>query len=400
MDDNADSGWSWPYWKFGLKRDDLFGTLHDQYNTVPSPILDPEAFHHDVYEISQQAGTTDEFHRLLQERKQQRLRELNETLESAAFEIIANPTLIGTEQWQHAVQLFRTRSLDSLLRYFASYLPSDHPWYKSADSTATSDAGSSVGSLTDSHGSLFDDDESIMTEEPSEYPSYPKQLLPPSPRSMTMCSDSSVASPTDEEAHHDFDDFGTATPARTLSFSESEPDCCPMPQQNVRCGCGEVSRCTDSRPAATPVSETNADGVDDSVVATKRAGSRHENVARYSSTPSSTDLDTPTPRPEAHVASFFDDTKDTKPATPNRRYRSLSPSRPLPLSERDFGQLLIAHRDPRNPQRSRCIRRERECSPAVERRRRSPVDSTKKIQKPLPEATRSRTRSRKCYVDS
>jgi hypothetical protein len=122
--DDPDSCWTWPFWKFGLKKDDLFGTLHDQYNTVPSPILDPEAFHHDVYEISQQAASADEFHRLLHTRKEQRLRELNETLESAAFEIIANPSLIGTEQWQHAVQLFRTKSLDSLVRYYASYLPS------------------------------------------------------------------------------------------------------------------------------------------------------------------------------------------------------------------------------------------------------------------------------------
>jgi hypothetical protein len=324
---------------------------------------------------------------------------LNETLESAAFEIIANPTLIGTEQWQHAVQLFRTRSLDSLLRYFASYLPSDHPWYKSADSAATSDAGSSVGSLTESHGSLFDDDESIMTEEPSEYPSYPKQLLPPSPRSMTMCSDSSIASAIDEEAHHHFDDFGTATPARTLSFSESEPDCCALPQPNGCCGCEDVSRYTDSRPAIVAVSKTKA-GVDDSVAATTQVQSRPNNVTRLSSTPSSTDLDTPTPRPEAYSASFFDDTKDTKPTSPNRRCRSLSPSRPEPFSEREFGQLLIAHRDPRNAQRSRCIRRERECSPAVERRRSRPVDSTKKIQKPLPEGSRSRARSRRCVVDS
>ncbi|EGU71791.1 hypothetical protein FOXB_17700 [Fusarium oxysporum f. sp. conglutinans Fo5176] len=32
-------------------------------------------------------------------------------------------------QWEHAVQLFRTNSLDSLVRYFASYLPIDHIWH-------------------------------------------------------------------------------------------------------------------------------------------------------------------------------------------------------------------------------------------------------------------------------
>ncbi|AEO69892.1 uncharacterized protein THITE_2120656 [Thermothielavioides terrestris NRRL 8126] len=406
-DEGTEPCWSWPYWKFGLKRDDLFNTLHDRYNTVPSPILDPEAFHHDVYEISHQADSVDELHRLLQARKQQRLRELNETLESASFEIIANPTLIGTEQWQHAVQLFRTRSLDSLVRLFASYLPSDHPWHKPAHSASTSEAGSSVGSLTDSHSTLFDEAESpVMTDEPLEYAPYRKQLLPPSPRSMTMCSDSSVASPIDEDdGPHHFDGFGPATPFRTLSFSESEPDCCDMPESHAPGNCELASRCTDSQPAVATVPETVADGVDNETVAAKQPGSRDgAAVLPPSSSVDVSDCETltPTPQPEARPAALFEDTKDTKPATPNRRYRSLSPSRPHPLSERDLDEVLSAHRDPRNAQRSRLARRERECSPAVQRRRRrrSPVEPATRIQKPAPEVARSRPRSRRWAVDS
>ncbi|KAI1251968.1 hypothetical protein MGN70_006540 [Eutypa lata] len=138
MDD--DPALQWPAWKFGMKRDELFTTLYDQYNTIPSAIQDNEAFHHDVYEISNVATNTDEFHRLLADRKEQRIRELNGTLESASLEIISNPSLIGTQQWQHAVQLFRTRSLDSLVRYFASYLPDDHPWHHSSNSTSYDDS--------------------------------------------------------------------------------------------------------------------------------------------------------------------------------------------------------------------------------------------------------------------
>lgn len=241
MDDTSDTCWSWPHWKFGLKRNDLFTKLHEQYNTVPSPILDPEAFHHDVYELSHQASTADELHRLLEDRKQQRVRELNETLESAAFEIIANPSLIGTEQWHHAVQLFRTKSLDSLVRYFASYLPSDHPWYKS-DSTSSSDAGSSIDSIADSQPSFFEDDGPIMTDEPFEF-STALDLLPSSPRSMTMCSDSSAASPIDD-AHHDYD-LPPLTPARTLSFSESERDFCCVPEPH----CEPTRTLISSRPS-------------------------------------------------------------------------------------------------------------------------------------------------------
>ncbi|KAI1205645.1 uncharacterized protein F4807DRAFT_278107 [Annulohypoxylon truncatum] len=196
-----DPGWSWPAWKFGMKREELFTKLHDQYNTINFSIQDPEAFHHDVYEISNTATCADEFHRLLADRKQLRLNELNQSLESASVEIIANPNLIGTYQWQFAIQLFRTRSLDSLVRYFASYLPDDHPWHRSTDDPTSKP--------------FFDepeDDGPLMTYEP--YPintavtSIPESHLPPSPRSLTMCSENSLAS----------------TPARTLSFSEAETD--------------------------------------------------------------------------------------------------------------------------------------------------------------------------------
>jgi hypothetical protein len=379
MDDPDSCSWTWPFWKFGLKKDDLFGSLHDQYNTVSSPILDPEAFHHDVYELSQQAGSADELHRLLHARKEQRLRELNESLESAAFEIIANPSLIGTEQWQHAVQLFRTKSLDSLVRYYASYLPSDHPWYKSASSSSGSEAGSSVASLTDSHGSFFEDEELDIVDEPFEYPSYPKQLLPASPRSMTMCSDSSVASPIDD-AHHEFD-FEHSMPARALSFSESEPDCCAMP--GTRCDCSSEFQ---------PTSTTTGHGVDN-VDTTPSTKSPKGEATLPRPTSEITDSETPTPKPEAQSASFFADTKPSP--THHRRHRSVSPSRPQPLSERDLDDVLTAHRDPRHPQRSRLNGRGRECSPAVQRRRRSPVEAATRIQKPLAEAARSRPRSRK-----
>lgn len=109
-----------------MKRDDLFTKLHDQYNTFTFNLQDPEAFHHDVYEISRDADTTDEFHRLMADRQRQRICELHESLESLAVEIIANPKLMDSEHWQYALQLFRTKSFDSIVRYFASYLPDNY----------------------------------------------------------------------------------------------------------------------------------------------------------------------------------------------------------------------------------------------------------------------------------
>lgn len=184
-----------------MKRQDLYTKLQDQYNTITLSIQDPDAFHHDVCEISKTANDLDQFHRMLEERKQLRLHQLNESLESASVEIIANPKLIGTDQWQHAIQLFRTRSFDSLVRYFSSYLPEDHTWNDF-----------SMDSTRQPFFDELDDPTPIMTHEPLSFISattgrmISRSHLPPSPRSLTTCSDSSSVS----------------TPARTLSFSEPE----------------------------------------------------------------------------------------------------------------------------------------------------------------------------------
>ncbi|CAK7221142.1 hypothetical protein SBRCBS47491_004426 [Sporothrix bragantina] len=208
---------AWPAWKFGMKRDALFTTLHTQYNTFQSTIQDPDAFHHDVYEIANEAATTAEFHNLLAIRREQRLRELNESLESASFEIIANPDLVGTTQWEYALQLFRTRSLDSLVRYFASYLPTSHPWH-----TPSEAENEPISVVTASTKPFFED--GVVTHEPmamthSLSHTSLRHELPPSPRSLTTYSDDMESSQA-----HDLYCLNTLTPARTLSLSDSDDD--------------------------------------------------------------------------------------------------------------------------------------------------------------------------------
>merc|ERR1712054_348461 len=151
-----DPGLSWPAWKFGLKRADLFTSLHDQYNTFTFTLQDPEAFHADVSEISHDAQTTEEFHRMMADRRQQRLLELNESLESLAYEIIGNPKLMDSEHWTFALQLFRTKSFDSLVRYFASYIPSGLNDGKEARSNHSSYSEAATSASVD------DDDEAIL----------------------------------------------------------------------------------------------------------------------------------------------------------------------------------------------------------------------------------------------
>ncbi|KAI0433877.1 hypothetical protein F5Y09DRAFT_328700 [Xylaria sp. FL1042] len=232
--DEPDGGCSWQAWKFGMKREDLYTKLQDQYNTITLSIQDPDAFHHDVCEISKTAIDSDEFHRMLEERKEFRLNQLNESLQSASVEIIANPNLIGTDQWQHAVQLFRTRSFDSLVRYFSSYLPDDHPWNTMVQDPPTKPFFDEV-----------DDPTPIITHEPLSFIGntssnlIPASHLPPSPRSLTMCSDSSNAS----------------TPARTLSFSEPESEDMMLSTTLTGEYDDETSQWDDPGTPTTPISE-------------------------------------------------------------------------------------------------------------------------------------------------
>ncbi|KAI0448879.1 hypothetical protein F5B21DRAFT_87416 [Xylaria acuta] len=349
--DEPDGGCSWQAWKFGMKREDLYTKLQDQYNTVTLSIQDPDAFHHDVCEISKTAVDSDEFHRMLEQRKQFRLDQLNESLQSASVEIIANPKLIGTDQWQHAIQLFRTRSFDSLVRYFSSYLPEDHQWSTFAQDPATNRFFDEV-----------DDPTSIMTHEPLSFIGaastnlIPASHLPPSPRSLTMCSDSSSAS----------------TPARTLSFSEPESDVMLLSTTLTGEYDDETSQWDDPDTPTTPISEMSDlnpleyptdhkyakihDAYEQSNPSATLPPSYTEDNAQESKTP--------TPH-EATTDSYLSHEKSTKSKV------MASPSKYTPLE-----------------------RRVREGSPgSLRARRRSPEIG--RIQKPSHDTTRARPRSLK-----
>ncbi|KAI1068089.1 hypothetical protein LB507_004461 [Fusarium sp. FIESC RH6] len=233
-----DPGWAWPAWKFGMKRDDLFTNLHDQYNTFTFNLQDPEAFHHDVYEISRDADTVDDFHRLMAERKQQRIYELHESLESLAVEIIANPKLMDSEHWQYALQLFRTKSFDSIVRYFSSYLPAnyidrhdrqrDHDAISIASSSFSETNSVKTDSTTASSvdDANFFDDEPVMTKTPLsvhtdiDIRSGSIVQAPPSPphSEIAHSDESSASSPASLESHR----YASNPPSRSMSFSGSE----------------------------------------------------------------------------------------------------------------------------------------------------------------------------------
>lgn len=232
-----DPGWAWPAWKFGMKRDDLFTTLHEQYNTFSFSIQDPEAFHHDVYEISRDAETPDEFHRLMAVRRRQRLSELHESLESLAVEIIANPKLMDSEHWQYALQLFRTKSFDSIVRYFASYLPENYlDRHDNHDAISVSSSFSDTNSVkTESTAASsvdgasitsFFDDQVVMTKEPlSIHTKIPSSHIVDAPLSPPQ---SEVADTSEESVASS--PLPTWSPTDTLPTHPRDP--CPSRAQN------------------------------------------------------------------------------------------------------------------------------------------------------------------------
>ncbi|KAH9989240.1 hypothetical protein F4779DRAFT_266032 [Xylariaceae sp. FL0662B] len=114
--------WRWPASKFNMRQDELFRELHAQHNTFPFAIQEPEAFHRDVCEVAEEARTADELHRLLDERKDLRLRELDDRFDAAASHLTRDPDSVGQQHWDHVLQLFRDRSYDALVRYFTAYM--------------------------------------------------------------------------------------------------------------------------------------------------------------------------------------------------------------------------------------------------------------------------------------
>lgn len=335
-----------------MKRQDLHTKLQDQYNTVTLSIQDPDAFHNDVCEISKKAVDLHEFHRMLEQRKQLRLDQLNESLQSASVEIIANPKLIGTNQWEHAIQLFRTRSFDSLVRYFASYLPEDHQWNAFTQDSTSKPFFDEV-----------DDHAPFMTHEPLSFISATSSNfiqashLPPSPRSLTMCSDSSNGS----------------TPSRTLSFSEPESDTMQLSTALDEEYDDETSQWDDPDTPTTPISEIS-DINPLEYYANDKHNKNHSIHAQPIAPPSlspnyledgAQESDTPTPREV--VADSYISNETAKSASSSVRSRC----KYTPLE-----------------------RQVREVSPgALRARRRSPEIG--RIQKPSPDTIRARPRSLK-----
>lgn len=407
-----DPGWSWPAWKFGLKRSDLFDSLHDQYNTFTFSLQDPEAFHHDVYEISNEADTKDEFHRLMADRQRQRIRELHESLESLAVEIIANPKLMDSEHWQYALQLFRTKSFDSLVRYFASYLPEGYLARSSESrsgsmSSSFSDAASvqtasTTASSVDDASTYYTNasftDGPVMTEEPSKMDDDAHVNAPLSPpASETM----ETATSPSADSYDSQSRASSNPPSRSMSFSGSDAgafvaDFCHslLHHNDEECNTSQSDDCDTTTSSVSDCAESHSsiesiesiiehhkehvaplymeddvdefDDDDDEVLTAQFPEDTFDVLDMNETTPEVDE--TPTPRQEAIMTSYLEYKSANYRRLPSPQYRR-SPS---PTSHRRAG----------TPPRDRNIVR------------RSPDEAQSKIQKPCPEPIRKRPRDR------
>ena len=379
MDDPA---WAWPAWKFGMKRDDLFTTLQDRYNTFTFTLQDPEAFHHDVSEISHDAETPEEFHRLMADRQRQRQRELSQSLETLAVEIIANPKLMGSEQWQHALQLFRTKSYDSIVRYFASYLPEeylDHHETQSTSSTfsETDSVSTTASSVDDAASSSFLNDFfpngcPDMTAEPCSVKDDERdasnaapQDLPSPPHSEAAQSGPSVSSQSPSPSSvADSNEFSTNPPSRSMSFSGSEsghtiPEllCREYRQKEFDetsqsdCEASVASVC-DSVETPPPMTEgaaashymfgssknaTTLDFADEEDFSTTQFPEDDFDYLDMTPCYDTLDSDTPTPRPEAHAPACYMELRSVMSKKVSSHQRSPSPKSHPPTASRAPG---------------------------------------------------------------
>lgn len=114
----------WPYWEVGLRDEDLFGELHQRFNTMPNPgyIQDMYAFHADVFELARICAGKEEFLARLQQRRDERLKELQEFRSNLYIAITSGYTCLDSEQQDHLSRLNTYASFDTLVAFYGTLI--------------------------------------------------------------------------------------------------------------------------------------------------------------------------------------------------------------------------------------------------------------------------------------
>ncbi|UKZ75987.1 hypothetical protein TrVFT333_003683 [Trichoderma virens FT-333] len=382
---------SWPAWKFGLKRDDLFTTLHDQYNTISYPSKTPKP-----------STTTST------KSPSMRTRPKNSIASWRLGSGSGSPNSRSSDQWQHALQLFRTKSYDSIVRYFASYLPDD---YLESHMASTSSSFSETDSIhTTSTKASSAGDASYFVDDDDDF--FPHGSLMAEPCAMNApdmpLSPESEGSPAESADSPTF--TSTNPPSRSMSFSGSDSGRLSArfirrslihddddASQSDDCDTTVTSVCdsAETRSSFDPsdVTDDVADGKEELPVHIVVDGDEDDDEFPTAQLPEddfctldsfdthnsfnntnydTLESDTPTPRQVTESSSYL----DYKTPTP----RKSSPSQQRPSYRR-------------SPSPRSLLGRRREGSPSHDVRR-SPEEALSKIQKqPLGESIRRRPKS-------
>ncbi|KAI1734583.1 hypothetical protein F4680DRAFT_470852 [Xylaria scruposa] len=125
--------WRWPHWKFDYKADDLFESLHKEFNCIPFAIQDPCYWFYDVHELINASETREEFETALRKRRDERFQEIRKGWSNTVGELALNIPVWGSSEtdqinrWNAFIELSRHFSFGSLLAHFVNYLPKNPP---------------------------------------------------------------------------------------------------------------------------------------------------------------------------------------------------------------------------------------------------------------------------------
>ncbi|KAM4060796.1 hypothetical protein HRG_001673 [Hirsutella rhossiliensis] len=134
--------YQWPFWNVGCREADLFGELHQRFNEVPNPtfIQDPDAFHADVFELARDSANKDEFIARLQERRDLRLKELDDFRRKIYILLRSGFTSLDDNQVCRLMHMNLFATLDSIVALYASLLaPNEYGEQPSLDEFLPSD---------------------------------------------------------------------------------------------------------------------------------------------------------------------------------------------------------------------------------------------------------------------
>jgi hypothetical protein len=114
-------------WRIGYELKDVFSILHEKFNTVPMFIQDRDAFYSDVAELISNASDKEDFDAKLQERREQRLKELKDFERNIKSWMIRGHSPLNDDQMKAFIDLCREASLNSLILFLTSLLvPNKH----------------------------------------------------------------------------------------------------------------------------------------------------------------------------------------------------------------------------------------------------------------------------------